>query len=444
MSISLSIRSQTAGVTFPLKISSNNRYLETAGGLPFLMTGDSPQALTVNSSPNIGDGNNVQQYLSARRDQGFNTLWVNLLCNDGTGGRSDGSTFDGITPFTTPGDFSTPRTTFFDRCVALIQLCSDYGFAVLLDPAELIGWLGTVNANGVTKCRNYGRYLGTKFNALKNIIWMSGNDYQTFSGSDDTVSAIALGIKDTMPDVLQTLELAYLCSLSTDDTDWVGTYNAPLDINAAYTYYPTYAEILNGYNLSSPIPVFMVEGSYEGEHNGGTPDEANGFLLHALRRQEYWPLTSGATGQVFGEHYTSFMRTGWQSHLTTPGALEMAYVVELFGSHRWYDLIPEPEVSTFITAGRGTYGNEATVGWSYVTAARTTDNKLAIIYCPSTSVITVDLTKMDGTVTTRWYDPTNGELSSATHSGTLSAAVFTTPSTNSTGDPDWILLIEAV
>jgi hypothetical protein len=34
---------------------------------------------------------------------------VNLLCATYTGGRADGSTDDGVVPFTTPNDLATPR-----------------------------------------------------------------------------------------------------------------------------------------------------------------------------------------------------------------------------------------------------------------------------------------------------------------------------------------------
>src|SRR5579871_929141 len=83
---------------YPLKISANRRYLVDQKGVPFLMAGDAPQALTVNISTADAD-----IYFANRAVHGFNTLWINLVCNDGTGGRKDGTTYDGVPPFTTPG-----------------------------------------------------------------------------------------------------------------------------------------------------------------------------------------------------------------------------------------------------------------------------------------------------------------------------------------------------
>ena len=220
------------------------------------MTGDSPQAL-------IGDltESDAALFFSTRRAQGFNTVWINLLCNAYTGCRQDGETWDGIPPFTTPGDLSTPNEAYFARADRMIQLAAQYGFVVLLDPAETGGWLDTMIANGVEKDRAYGQYLGRRYGGFSNIIWMSGNDYQTgVRRNDPYVTAVAQGIRDTDPSALQTVELNYLTSGSLDDPAW-----APLiDLNASYTYDPTYVQVLKDYNRSNFLPTFLVEAQLRG------------------------------------------------------------------------------------------------------------------------------------------------------------------------------------
>ena len=42
-----------------------------------------------------------------------------------------------------------------------------------------------------------------------------------------------------------------------------------IDQNAAYTYYPTYAEVLRAYYAAPVLPVFMVEANYEFENLQG-------------------------------------------------------------------------------------------------------------------------------------------------------------------------------
>src|SRR5262249_56001352 len=118
------------------------------------------------------------------------------LCATYTGGRADGSTYDGIVPFTTPNDLATPNDAFFTRVDHMLNLAAAHGLVVLLDPAETGSYLSVLNANGVTKARNYGRYLGTRYRSFDNIVWMHGNDFQTWPnpGDDAVVQAVARGI----------------------------------------------------------------------------------------------------------------------------------------------------------------------------------------------------------------------------------------------------------
>ena len=428
----------TAAGPGPLHVDPTGRYLVDQNGRPFLMTGDSPQALIGNLTES-----DAALFFSTRRAQGFNTVWINLLCNNYTGCRQDGETWDGIPPFTTPGDLSTPNEAYFSRVDRMVQLAAQYGFVVLLDPAETGGWLDTLIANGVEKDRAYGQYLGRRYGGFSNIIWMSGNDYQTWGPDNDPyVMAVAQGIRDTDPSALQTVELNYLTSASLDDPAW-----APLiDLNASYTYDPTYVQLLNDYDRSNFLPTFFVEGSYEDEQNvstvpAGTPQQ--------LRRQEYWSLLSGATGQLFGNHYTwQFLCSqrdadgncigGWKDRLASPGATQMANVVALLSSRPWYRLVPDQD-HTVVTSGYGSFGDD-----DYVTAARTPDGKLAIAYVPSARTITVDLGTLSGPVTARWYDPTNGTFTATSGSplanhGSVSLA---TPGANADGANDWVLVLE--
>ncbi|MGB0091628.1 MAG: glycoside hydrolase family 140 protein, partial [Solirubrobacteraceae bacterium] len=423
----------------PLHVDPTGRYLVDQNGTPFLITGDSPQALIGNLTES-----DAALFFSTRRAQGFNTVWINLLCNNYTGCRQDGETWDGIPPFTTPGDLSTPNEAYFSRVDRMIQLAAQYGFVVLLDPAETGGWLDTLIANGVDKDRAYGQYLGRRYGGFSNIIWMSGNDYQTWGPDNDPyVTAVAQGIRDTDPSALQTVELNYLTSGSLNDPAW-----APLiDLNASYIYDPTYVQLLKDYNRSNFLPTFLVEGPYEDEQNtssvpAGTPQQ--------LRRQEYWSLLSGATGQLFGNHHTwQFLCSqrdadgncvgGWKDQLASPGATQMANVVALLSSRPWYELVPDQD-HTVVTSGYGSFGGD-----DYVTAARTPDGKLAMAYVPSARTIKVDLGKLSGPVTARWYDPTNGTFTAIgggplANNGSVSLA---TPGANADGADDWVLVLEA-
>jgi hypothetical protein len=426
------LQQAVAAPAYPLKASANGRYLVDQNNAPFLMVGDSPQAMFANLS--IDD---AELFIANRQKYGFNTLWVNLLCNDKTGCKPDGTTYDNIPPFTTPGDLSTPNEAYFSRVDQMVNIAADYGMLVLLDPIETAGWLGVLKANGQDNGYAFGRYLGQRYANSPNIIWMSGNDFQSWHDPADDAAALAVarGIRDADTGHLQTVELNYYVSASRDDPNWMPL----IGLDAAYTYMPTYAEVLNEYKQSPPMPIFMVEANYEYEH------DYTGSL--SLRRQEYWTLLSGgAAGQLYGNKWTWPFASGWKDHLDTPGSAQMSYVLDLFGSQRWYDLVPDLDHS-FLTDGYRAYKDSGSVNDSdYATAARTLDGTLAMIYTPTSRTLTVDLSKMSSPVTARWYDPASGAFSYTVDGSPLPNAgteKLQTPGKNADGDDDWVLVLEA-
>lgn len=418
-------------VVFPLRASKDRRYLVDQNGAPFLVVGDSPQAMIVNLS-----AQQAGQFIADRRAGGFNSLWINLLCTTYTGGRPNGATYDGIRPFSKPGDLSLPNPAYFTRAAAIIGLAAKNNMAVFLDPIETGGWLKTLQANGVAKDYAYGRYLGRRFRSFPNIVWLNGNDFQTWSTpADDAVAlAVARGIKATDPAALQTVELNYFVSSSLDDARWKGISG----IDSAYTYFATYNEVLKDHADANRQPVVMLEASYEFEHDY-TGSET-------LRREEYWTALSGAAGQFYGNKYTWQFLPDWQSNLDTPGSVQMGYLTSLLSQRRWYALVPDTN-HQLITSGYGTYGTPDTdVNASdYVTAARTPDGSLALAYLPAMNSVSVDLSQMSGPVDAQWFDPSSGVYSAATGSpfANTGTTTLTPPGPNADGDGDWVLLLTA-
>src|SRR5437762_12329844 len=99
------------------------------------MAGESPQAMIGNVSEA-----DAELFFANRRDHGFNTVWINLLCASYTACNADGSTFDGIRPFTVGTDLSTydlatPHEVYFARADRIHQLAAQNGFLLILDPS---------------------------------------------------------------------------------------------------------------------------------------------------------------------------------------------------------------------------------------------------------------------------------------------------------------------
>ena len=423
---------------YPLKPSVNGRYLVDQSNAPVMIVGDSPQALMVNLS-----SNEAAFFFADRATYGFNTVWINLLCATYTGGRADASTFDGILPFTgnvpstSSYDLTTTNEAYFARVDQMLGLAAQSGIQVLLDPCETGSFLSVMRDNGTNRCRSYGRFLGERYKNVPNIIWMSGNDFQTWRtpADDEVVRAVALGILDRDTNHLQTAELDYLVSSSLDDTNWNGIFG----LNGTYTYFPTYARLWQDFGRTNFLPTFLVEANYEFESLQGPVT-----TTPILRKQEYWTMASGACGQMYGNGYTWPFKAGWQNNLDTAGAAQVKIMQQFFNARAWFDLVPDTN-HTVVVSNYGVYSDSSHVADNdFLTAARTRDGSLVVAYTPVLRQFAVDLGQLSGPAVTRWFDPSSGMFLSIagspfTNSGLRS---FTPPGNNQDGDGGWVLVLE--
>jgi chitodextrinase len=428
---------------YPIKAAAAGRYLVDQNNVPFLMIGDSPHSLAANLTEAQADA-----YFADRQAHGINTLWVQILCDAYTGGRSDGSTYDGIIPFTNPGDMTTPNPAYFQRLDDMINLAASHGITILLDSFDTGGWLSVLEANSTANTFSYGAFLGNRYKNFPNIIWITGNDFQNWNSNstdNNLIMNIMAGIASVDSNHLQTTELAFEASGSLDDALLV-PYTT---LGGAYSYFPTYDEVLIQYNQTTTVPIFLEEAHYELETVGGCCSESG--TPNILRRQEYWSILSGSlAGHIYGNHYTWTLdgplgEADWANFLDTPGAQQLSYVKAVFTSHAWYNLVPDQN-QTLVTAGFGTYNAQGPLaGNSYVTAALTPDGTLAMAYIPNGQTITVNMAKMSGAVTAQWFDPSNGTYSSISGSpfANVGSAQLTPPGNNNDGDTDWVLVLTA-
>jgi Protein of unknown function (DUF4038)/Concanavalin A-like lectin/glucanases superfamily/Putative collagen-binding domain of a collagenase len=430
---------------YPLRASANGRYLVDSNNVPFLIIGDAPHSLITNL--NSAD---AAVYLANRGSNGFNALWIELLCDSytagvGTEGSANyGHDINGNNPFTStlPGGYynlTTPNPAYWSNVDYIVATAAANGLQCFFTPLDEGGWTNTSLANGTTRCYAYGQFLGNRYKDSPNVIWNMGNDFQNWgiAANDAVILAIADGIR-SVNNKLMTVELDYCVSESQNDPNWISR----ITVNGAYTYYPTYDETLVAYNKPSVMPVLFLEASYEDEDNGGCAELGT---PNVLRRQEYWSLTAGAlAGHMYGDHSIWPFSAGWQSHLDTPGVIQLGYFKNFFTSRNWYNLVPD-QFHTLLTAGYGTYSSTGHVSESnYAMAARTPDGTLAVVYTPVSHTLTIALSNFSGPVTTRWYDPTANTFTAISGSPfpNIGTHNFTTPGNNSAGDGDWVLVFE--
>ena len=185
-------------------------------------------------------------------------------------------------------------------------------------------------------------------------------------------------------------------------------------------------------------------------------------------------MLSGAAGQLYGSAHAWQLKKGWDANLDTSGVIQLSYMKNLFASRKWYDLVPD-QSHTVVTAGYdhlscivgqfmadlskdpdsltskalGRIKEHSGIGSirssNCATAARTSDGSLVMVYLPTTRVITVDMSKLAGKTTARWYDPTNGQYTDVNGSpfANEGSRQFIPSGANKSGEDDWILVLEA-
>ncbi|MEG3614431.1 DUF4038 domain-containing protein [Isoptericola haloaureus] len=401
-------------------ISDDERFFVDQDGDPILVRGDAPWSLLVDLLPD-----EAETYLTTRSEQGFNALVVSLLGNPANGGPSgDGSTVDGVLPFT-DGDVTRWNPVYWDRAHATLGRAAELGLTVLLYPVDSWTIAEPFGSPPPDVCREYGAMVGAWAADLPNVLWMTGGDYTPDPATDACFEAVQAGIRSTgdqRPFSAQLISVRF----AGQDEHW-----GPLvDWDFVYTYQPVYEAVSAAYETAPVRPALLAESNYEGENNtGGEPT-----TTETLRRQVLWAITSGSPGDVYGSDDWEFL-PGWQERLRSQGAEQVARVRDVVASLPWWTLQPDP--GRLLTGGAdGDAGATDQLGSDRATAAVSPDGDLALVYVPTDRTITLDVERLAAGAGAWWVDPTTGEPAPATPAGSM-----TTPGPNAAGDGDWLLVL---
>lgn len=434
-----------------LRADSTNRYLVNARGNPFFVLGDSPHVVLGQLT-----AANMDTYFAAAQTAGFNALWVDMFGDTYFfNGRSDWGLEDGTDPFTgTTGgtyDFTTPNSTFFTRVDLMLQKMADHKLVAFLNVMDQAGLMSDYTTNGTSRVQSLGTFLGTRYKNTPNIVWFVGNDFQTWNtvqADEDLTLALMDAIRAADPNHLLMTQLDYPVSGSLDSP----TMRPSTSLAGAYSYYSCYSYVRKQFeHASKTVPVCLQETWYPNHTFQGNGTNLPPSNL-VMRKQAYWSTLAGAlAGYLSGNDFTDGFNTGWQTAFTVgypTYSAELLIWKNFFTSLAWYSLVPDFG-STIITAGRGTYHenfeNDSVDSGTYVTCAKNPSGSLLVAYCPASTTITVDMTKMSGSTTARFFDPTNASYSTVSGSPFSNTGThnFATPGNNSAGSPDWILRLDA-
>ena len=368
---------------------------------------------------------------------------------------------EGERPFLAPGDFSKPIDAYFDRAVAFFARAEAHGIAVLLAPSYLgfdggrEGWWGELNspANTLEVCAAFGRYLGTRFQRSRNVLWLAGGDFAPPAGSEGEARhrAIHDGIRAAGSLQLWTghWNFEHKGGISTDEA----RFHDAMELNGVYQYASPYRYARRAYDEEPPRPVFLLESTYEHEHPSSD--------TQPFRKAWWWAMIAGAAGTIWGNHFlwmaeaargtyraeygeTDLAVSSWSAELDSPGTSEAMHLHAFFEGLPWARLVPAGPASGL----RDPVGSWQFWGQRRIVAAATRERDLLVAYVPPTGnaprYLTLDLSRMRGPKRARWYDPSAGTWVQVAGMLPASAGVaMETPGASASGANDWALAVEA-
>ena len=270
----------------------------------------------------------------------------------------------------------------------------------------------------------WGAYCGARWGGYDNIIWVVGGD-QNPSSYMTKLTACANGI------------------LSQDTRHLITIHNGPDPVTGVdnsgdpswYTLNNIYGDwtdigslAATAYARTPTSPFLLIEGYYENDR----------ATEQQCRMQNYNTVLAGRlAGFIFGNDPIWYFGSGWAGWLDANGSLDTIRAKTFFEAVAWHMLAPDAHA--VLTSGYGTIGTA-----DYATCSVDSGGTLAAIYMPSNRTMTIDMTQFSGTVTARWYDPTNGSYTADAASPLSNTGThdFSRAGANSAGDHDWLLLLE--
>lgn len=424
--IGLAVKTSRGPGGMLLSASGNSRYLVNPGGAPVWLMGDAGWLAIVQLT-----NAQIDTYLTDRASRGFNLTVVELI--EHYFADNAPNNIDNAAPFTSTL-FTTPNNTYMNRVDYLMTKAASLGIYVMLSPlyqgyaGTEEGWDTEIAAASTSDMQTWGEYCGQRWGEYNNLIWCIGGD-----GAPGSLltkySSFATGLRNYDTRHLITFHDApeSLGSDNLSGASWL-TLNSSYSRTDAVSSYA-----LDGYAASPTTPCIQIEGRYE---------YLSGTTAQTMRAQLYWSVLCGQCGHIYGSERVWQLgadSNDWETEMGSTGAQHMTIGAAWIRSKAWYNLVPDSGHTT-LTAGYGTLGNA-----NYAACARVADGSLVAIYMPSNRTMTVDMTKLSGTVTARWFDPTNSSYTADAASPLANTGThdFSRSATNSAGAADWVLVLEA-
>ncbi len=431
-----------------LRVSANGRTLETITGRRFFYLADTAWELVHRATRD-----EIDWYLETRAAQGFTAVQVVLLPEiDGL----DVPNAYGEVPLI-DRDPDRPNDRYFGLVDHLVRSADRHNLYVALLPTwgayvvrEQHPLFASPQIFDAARARRYGRYLGARYRAARNVIWILGGD-RSAGGFEAVWQAMASGLHDGARGAPRKL-ISYHPNGGASSSRWFSASDW-LDFHMLQSGHHRdsrpYEMVAADYARRPARPVVNGEPGYE-----GIPDSLSdgGDKLNDsdVRRFAYWSVFAGAFGHTYGANEVWMMwspqiepltpkvkppflaasRTWREAVATYPGAQQMQHLRALIG--RADRVAREPAQSLLDEPSAG--------GLHHVSVIAGTDRSWAYVYIPAGAPAPrIRLSALRAPrLSARWYNPRTGnEMESLTLEDTQSPLRAVPPDAQ-----DWVLLLQ--
>ncbi|MCL4826121.1 MAG: DUF4038 domain-containing protein [Caldilinea sp.] len=424
-------------------VSDNHRFLQTESGAPFFWLGDTAwelfHRLTIEEAA---------LFLENRQRKGMNVIQAVALAE-----------FDGIRTPNVYGDYALvdedptrPNEAYFRHVDAIVDLAAEKGLYIGLLPTwgdKVTPMWGAGPALFTEEnARIYGRWLGERYKARSNILWILGGDRPALKDDADhrpIWRAMAAGIDEgTGAHPFKTYHPwgGHSTSEELHDEAW-------LDMNMMQSGHgggrsvPVWEMIERDYARTPIKPTLDAEPNYEDHPISPWPtwSPANGYFRdHDVRQQSYRSVFAGGCGVTYGHHSIwqfcgerhapiNHADRSWLDALDRPGAGQMIHLRRLMESRPYFSRIPDQSILSVNPAERG----------CHMRATRDEAGRYALVYTPLVQPISVRLDWAAGSpVRAWWYNPRTGDAAAIGDFAATESITFHPP----VDGPDWVLVLD--
>ena len=373
-------------------MSGDGRHFTDHEGRPFFWLGDTAWPLFAQYTKE-----QAEAYLANRGQKGFTVIQGVLAWGQGSGfeDKVPLANANGDKPWLND-DPRTPNDAYFRHVDALVDFANRQGLVLAMLPT----WGYYVNDRPVldaTNARIYGRWLGARYKAAPNVIWVNGGD-RVATGFEDVYRELARGLRegDGGAHLITYHPCGWRSSSQYFHADaWLG-----FDMIETWTEWAKiYPAVLSDTLLSPRKPVVLGEGAYE-----DGPEYPQGPITPLLvRRQAWWTVMAGGF-PTYGQNQMWRMEAGWDRTFDTPGAAHVAKMKEIVTGMRWWEMVP----------AQGLFATGVSSERTFNTALRSYQGDRALAYLSSQCTFTVHLDQIAAKNTrVTWIHPVTGERKDA-------------------------------